>query len=38
MGRGIGVGVVLDGEIHHGSQGTAGLLGHVSVDYSWPRV
>ena len=37
VGRGIGVGVVLEGEIHHGSQGTAGLLGHVSVDYNGPE-
>lgn len=35
-GRGIGAGIVLDGKLHHGSQGTAGLLGHVSVDVYGP--
>jgi N-acetylglucosamine repressor len=37
VGRGIGAGIVLNGKIHHGSLGTAGLLGHVSVDLNGPK-
>ncbi len=37
VGRGIGAGILIDGKIHHGSFGTAGLLGHVSIDFSGPR-
>lgn len=37
VGRGIGAGVVLNGKIHHGSLGTAGLLGHISVNMNGPK-
>lgn len=37
VGRGIGAGIVINGRIHHGSLGTAGLLGHVCVDYNGPK-
>ena len=33
LGTGIGGGVVIDGEIHHGAAGGAGEVGHMSVDF-----
>jgi len=37
IGTGIGTGIVLDGRIYHGSTGSAGEGGHVSIDYRGPR-
>lgn len=37
VGRGIGAGIILKGEPYHGSLGTAGQLGHVSVNLDGPR-
>jgi len=36
IGTGIGTGIVLDGHIYHGSTGSAGEGGHVSIDYHGP--
>ncbi|MGC2476730.1 MAG: ROK family protein, partial [Candidatus Sulfotelmatobacter sp.] len=36
IGTGIGTGIVLDGSIYHGSTGSAGEGGHVSIDYHGP--
>ncbi|MGC2448443.1 MAG: ROK family protein [Candidatus Sulfotelmatobacter sp.] len=36
IGTGIGTGIVLDGAIYHGSSGSAGEGGHVSIDYQGP--
>ncbi len=36
IGTGIGTGIVLDGSIYHGSTGSAGEGGHVSIDYQGP--
>lgn len=36
VGTGIGTGIVLDGSIYHGSTGSAGEGGHVSIDYQGP--
>jgi len=36
IGTGIGTGFVLDGRIYHGSTGSAGEGGHVSIDYRGP--
>lgn len=36
IGTGIGTGIVLDGRIYHGSTGSAGEGGHVSIDYRGP--
>lgn len=36
VGTGIGTGIVLDGSIYHGSTGSAGEGGHVSIDYHGP--
>jgi glucokinase len=37
LGTGVGGGLVLDGNLYHGSTGTAGELGHVCVDPDGPR-
>jgi len=36
VGRGIGAGLVLDGEVYRGYMGTAGQIGHLSVNLSGP--
>jgi len=36
IGTGIGTGIVLDGSVYHGSTGSAGEGGHVSIDYHGP--
>lgn len=36
IGTGIGAGIVFDGSIYHGSTGSAGEGGHVSIDYQGP--
>jgi len=36
IGTGIGTGIVFDGRIYHGSTGSAGEGGHVSIDYRGP--
>jgi glucokinase len=36
IGTGIGSGIVFDGKIYHGSTGSAGEGGHVSIDYRGP--
>src|SRR5579863_8658207 len=36
IGTGIGTGIVFDGSIYHGSTGSAGEGGHVSIDYRGP--
>ena len=36
IGTGIGTGIVFDGEIYHGKNGSAGEGGHVSIDYRGP--
>jgi len=37
VGTGIGTGIVFDGAIYHGSSGSAGEGGHVSIDYRGPQ-
>ena len=36
LGTGVGGGLVLDGELYHGWYGTAGELGHMSIDENGP--
>ena len=37
IGTGIGCGLVVQGEVYQGSRGTAGELGHVTIDENGPR-
>jgi glucokinase-like ROK family protein len=37
VGTGIGCGIVCDGEIYRGTDGSAGDVGHICVDYHGPR-
>ncbi len=37
LGTGIGGGIVIDGEIYAGSLGTAGEIGHMTIDASGPK-
>jgi glucokinase len=37
IGTGIGGGLVINGQLHLGSGGTAGELGHTVIDYNGPR-
>jgi glucokinase len=37
VGTGISAGVVLDGEVHRGTRGLAGEIGHIVVDAAGPR-
>lgn len=37
LGTGIGGGLVIDGRLHMGKAGTAGELGHMTVDFNGPR-
>ena len=37
LGTGIGGGLVVDGRLHMGNGGTAGELGHMTIDYNGPR-
>ncbi|MCY3548352.1 MAG: ROK family protein [Gemmatimonadetes bacterium] len=37
LGTGIGGGIVIDGEIHHGASGAAGEVGHMSIDFRGRR-
>jgi predicted NBD/HSP70 family sugar kinase len=32
VGKGIGAGLLLDGQIYHGSTGSAGEIGHITID------
>jgi len=36
IGTGIGCGIIVNGEIYRGSDGTAGDVGHICVDYNGP--
>lgn len=36
-GQGIGCGIILNGELQHGSMGGAGELGHTSINYMGPK-
>ena len=36
VGTGIGCGIIMNGEIYRGSDGTAGDIGHICVDYNGP--
>jgi glucokinase len=37
IGTGIGGGLVINGQLHLGMSGTAGELGHTTIDYNGPR-
>lgn len=37
IGTGVGGGLVINGQLHLGIGGTAGELGHMSIDYNGPR-
>jgi glucokinase-like ROK family protein len=36
VGRGIGAGLLLDGHIYHGATGSAGEIGHITIDENGP--
>ncbi|MFA9465879.1 MAG: ROK family protein [Velocimicrobium sp.] len=36
-GQGVGAGIVMDGEIYQGAIGTAGEIGHMTIDYEGPK-
>ncbi|NPV81571.1 MAG: ROK family transcriptional regulator [Firmicutes bacterium] len=36
-GRGVGAGIILNGQVYHGSSGMAGEIGHTSIDFNGPR-
>ena len=36
VGRGIGAGIIINGEIYRGKQGGAGELGHITIDPNGP--
>lgn len=36
VGRGIGAGLLLDGQIYHGADGSAGEIGHITIDENGP--
>ncbi len=36
VGKGIGAGLLLDGQIYHGSTGSAGEIGHITIDENGP--
>jgi glucokinase len=36
LGTGVGGGIVIDGKIYHGSNGTAGELGHIIIQHGGP--
>lgn len=36
-GQGVGSGIIIDGKIIHGQLGTAGEIGHMSIDYNGPQ-
>lgn len=36
LGTGVGSGIIIDGNIHHGEKGYGGEFGHVSIDYNGP--
>ena len=37
LGTGIGAGIIVDGHLHRGASGTAGELGHITMDYQGKR-
>jgi glucokinase len=37
LGTGVGGGIVIDGKIYHGSNGTAGELGHIIIQHEGPE-
>lgn len=37
LGRGVGLGVVISGELHRGARGGAAEIGHITVDPAGPR-
>ncbi len=37
VGTGIGAGIILGGELHHGVNGTAGEIGHTVIDLDGPK-
>lgn len=36
-GQGVGAGIVINGELLRGAQGTAGKIGHMSINFNGPR-
>lgn len=36
VGRGIGAGLLLDGQIYHGADGSAGEIGHITIEENGP--
>ncbi len=37
LGTGVGGGLIIGGEIYHGANGTAGELGHITINFEGPR-
>ncbi|MGF1716675.1 ROK family transcriptional regulator [Photobacterium chitinilyticum] len=37
LGQGVGSGLVIEGQVYHGSLGTAGEIGHMSIDFQGPQ-
>ncbi len=37
VGTGIGGGIIIDGQLYHGKSGTAGEIGHMTIDVQGPR-
>ena len=37
LGAGVGAGIISGGELHHGQAGTAGEIGHLSIDINGPK-
>ncbi len=37
LGQGVGSGLVIEGQVYHGSLGTAGEIGHTSIDFQGPQ-
>ncbi|MCG9626761.1 ROK family transcriptional regulator [Vibrio mediterranei] len=37
LGQGVGSGLVIEGQVYHGSLGTAGEIGHTSIDFNGPQ-
>ncbi|MUK76691.1 ROK family protein [Aliivibrio fischeri] len=37
LGQGVGSGLVIEGQVYHGSLGTAGEIGHTSINFQGPQ-